>query len=177
MSPFNICSIYFINISPKLRTKVGSDFCKDFSFLNYLELEKLLHLGSFDIFTDESWSESGPAWNHITHNSPTYTGSAGLLLICQVDNWMDLSVITIHIYNGTALYTISAYSIKLLSIGTTLYFLSVTNNTVTIYSDCQAVVSKLTKLQKSITALHFTTADSTLLTTALHYLKHRGQLQ
>jgi len=90
---------------------------------------------------------------------------------------MDLPIITLHIHNGTALEAISAYSMELLSVVTALYLLSITNSTATIFSDCQAVVNKLTKLQKSTTALRASTADSTLLTAALYYLKHRGRLQ
>jgi len=76
---------------------------------------------------------------------------------------MDLTIITLHIYNGTALDAISAYSMKLLSIVTAFYILSSTNNNSTIYSDCQAVVENLTKLQKSTTALRANYLNSTLL--------------
>ena len=71
-------------------------------------LQKISQLGSYDIFTDGSWLDSGPTWNHITHNNPTYTGTAGLVLVSQAPNWMDLPIITLHLYNGTALDATSA---------------------------------------------------------------------
>jgi len=80
---------------------------------------------------------------------------------------MDLPIITLHIYNGTALDASSAYGIELHSVVTVLYLLSITNSTATIFSDSQSVVNKITKLQKSTTTLRATIADSTLLTTAL----------
>jgi ribonuclease HI len=138
-------------------------------------LDNISQLGPYDIFTDGSWLDSGPAWNHITHNSPAYTGTAGLVLISQADNWMDLPIITLHLYNGTALDATSAYSMELISVVTALYLLSIMDSTATIFSDCQSVINKITKLQKSTTALRATTADSTLLTTALHHLQNKKQ--
>jgi ribonuclease HI len=143
--------------------------------------QSLIHdlslLDTFDIFTDGSWSETGPAWDHITHNSPTYTGSAGLVIISRADNWMDLPIITLHIYNGPDINAISAYSMELLSIITALHILTITNTTCTIYTDCQAVVKKITKLQQTNTATRANTSDATLLTAAIQHLKSRGQLQ
>ena len=138
-------------------------------------LDNIHKLGPYDIFTDGSWLDSGPAWNHITHNSPTYTGSAGLVLISQADNWMDLPIITLHLHNGLALDATSAYSMELLAVVTALYLLSIMDSTATIYSDCQSVINKITKLQRSTTALRASTADSTLLTTALHHLQKKNQ--
>jgi hypothetical protein len=34
--------------------------------------------GSYDVSTDDSWSRSSSFWDHVTFNSPAFTGGAGL---------------------------------------------------------------------------------------------------
>jgi len=88
---------------------------------------------------------------------------------------MDLPIITLRVFDGTVFDASSAYSRELLSLVTALNFLSITNSTAIIFSDFQSVVDKITKPQKSIIALRATTADTTLLTTALHHLQNKNQ--
>jgi len=64
---------------------------------------------------------------------------------------------------------------EILSVVTALYLLSITDSTATIFSDCQSVIDEITNLQKSTTELRATTADSILLTTALHHLQNKRQ--
>jgi len=64
-----------------------------------------------------------------------------------------------------------------LSIVTALHILTVTNTTYTIYTGCQAVVKKITKLQQNNTATRANTPDAILLNAAVQHLKSRGQLQ
>jgi len=45
-------------------------------------------LGDYDIFTDGAWARTGSYWDHVTHNSPSFIGSAGIVLISRAD-WKD----------------------------------------------------------------------------------------
>ena len=140
-------------------------------------LDNLPPLGEVDIFTDGSWSEAGTKWAHITHNSPTFTGTAGLVIISRSLDWMNLPILTMHISHGSLLDTNSAFSMELLALLTALSILHLTNSKASILSDCQSVIRKLTKLLSSPTALRASARDISFLSAALAYLKQRGTLQ
>jgi len=76
----------------------------------------LLQLGPSTIFTDGSWSPTGPSHSHVTGNSPTFHGTAGIAIISDLPNWKVLPIIVLHVDNGQELGSISAYSMEILGI-------------------------------------------------------------
>ena len=138
---------------------------------SWLSLELLLALpllGPFAIFTDGSWTPTGPSHSHVTANLPTFHGSAGVVIISDLPNWRDLPILTFQVDNGQDMGAISAYSMEVLgilvglSIGTQL-----PATDVTICSDCQAAVRKLEKNRYRARALRTKTRDSSLLELAI----------
>jgi len=70
--------------------------------VSWLPSELLLalpQLGPFTIFTDRSWSPTGPSHSHVTGNSPTFHGTARIAIISDLPDWKDLPIITLHVDN------------------------------------------------------------------------------
>jgi len=70
----------------------------------------LTQLGPLTIFTDGSWSPTGPSYSHETGNSPKFHGCAGIAIISDLPDWKDLPIITLHVGNEQELGSISAYN-------------------------------------------------------------------
>ena len=119
-------------------------------------------LGPFSIFTDGSWSPSGPSWSHITDNSPIFLGAVGIAIISDLPTWRELPIITLQIINGQELESLSAYSMEVLGILVGLSLASqIPLPEVTILSDCQSAVKKLHKLRHQVT-IRSKTRDASL---------------
>ena len=134
-------------------------------------------LGNFDVFTDGSWTPTNPIFSHIMQNSPTFKGTAGLVIISKADNWMDLPIIALHINNGISLESTGAFSMEILAILTALSIFQQTNVNTTIHSDCESAVKKLNRLLHTTTSLRASAKDVPMISAALKHLKQRGTLK
>ena len=133
--------------------------------------DQLSLLGSYDIFTDGAWARTGSFWDHVTCNSPTFAGGAGLTFLSSSSSWRDLPVLTMYITQGQDLKSISAFSMELLALLTALHISSLSPSPPThIYTDCQSAVLKLGKLSSYSSSINVSSADSSMLSSCLSYL-------
>ena len=123
----------------------------------------LPQLDPFSIFSDGSWSPTGPPHAHVTGHNSTHHGSAGIAIISDFPNWREIPIVTLQIDNGQELGSIAAYSMEVLGI---LVSLSIATHLpgaeVTICSDCQSAVNKLHKNRYRTTALRAKNRDASL---------------
>ena len=138
-------------------------------------LTTLSGLGDYDIFTDGAWARAGSYWDHVTHNSPSFIGSAGLVFISRASDWKDRPIITLHIINGQGLNACSAFSMEALAILVALFIRSCSPPTpAIIYSDCKSVVLKLQKLVALSSPLKTTSGDASLLSACVSFLSRQS---
>jgi len=131
-------------------------------------LVALPQLGPFTIFTDGSWSPTGTSHFHVTGNSPTFHGAAGIAIISDLPNWKVLPIIVLHVGNGQELGSTSAYSMEVLGIHIGLSVESQLSDTmITICTNCQSAVKKLQINRYRTTALHTKTRDFSLLSASI----------
>ena len=130
----------------------------------------LASLGPFSIFTDGSWSQDNPQWAHITSNAPTYTGSVGIAIISDLPEWRELPILTMHIRNGQALDSLSAFSMESLGILVALSIAShFPNPEVNIFSDCKSAVLKLQKIQATNKPVRTRSRDASITTASIEH--------
>jgi ribonuclease HI len=135
-------------------------------------------LGPFSIFSDGSWSPSGPPHSHVTGHNATHHGAAGIAILSDLPNWRELPILTFQIDNGQDLGAIAAYSMEVLGILVSLSIAShVPDMEVTICSDCQSAVTKLQKNRHRTTAIRAKTRDASLLGAAISLWKDNGNVK
>jgi ribonuclease HI len=130
----------------------------------------LASLGPFSIFTDGSWAQDTPQWDHITSNAPTYIGSVGIAIISDLPEWQDLPILTMHINNGQSLESLSAFSMESLGILVALSIAShLPSPEINIYSDCKSAVTKLQTIRSTNKPVRTKSRDASLTTASIDH--------
>ena len=104
---------------------------------------KLRRLGPFVIYSDGSWSPKGDPWQHVMGNLPEFSGAIGLTFLSTREDWRDLPIYTLQIFNGEGLEAISAFTMELFRILVSLSILSHFETPFTVYSDCEAAIKSV----------------------------------
>ena len=128
----------------------------------------LIELGPFTVFSDGSWSKAGSPWDHITSNSPTFSGSVGLAFVSTLPDWKDRKILTLQLTNGNELESLSAFSMELLGILVGLSIASqLPESEINILSDCKSAVNKLHSFRLGSSSIRSKTRDASLLTSSV----------
>jgi len=132
---------------------------------------KLRRLGPFVIYSDGSWSPKGDPWQHVMGNLQEFSGAIGLTFLSTREDWRDLPIYTLQIFNGEGLEAISAFTMELFGILVSLSILSHFDTPSTVYSDCEAAVKSVNNNRNATKKIRSTTRDASILSIAASHLQ------
>jgi len=104
-------------------------------------------------------------------NLPEFSGAIGLTFLSTREDWRDLPIYTLQIFNGEGLEAISAFTMELFGILVSLSILSHFDTPSTVYSDCEAAVKSVNNNRNATKKIRSTTRDASILSIAASHLQ------